>query len=147
MSDEIQIETSSKADNPFDATPMIESTQKVFDEMLAAANVQAVYGEPIKNDDTWVVPSAEIIGLVGYGGGRGGGKNGTENIGGGGGVGGWGRVFSRPVAAIVITPESVRVQPIVDVTKIALAAFTAMGFMVAMVARMSNKNARRALED
>jgi hypothetical protein len=42
------------------------------------------------------------------------------------------------VAAIVISPAGVRVEPIVDVTKIALAVFTTLGFMTAMIARMWN---------
>ena len=47
-------------------------------------------------------------------------------------------MLSRPVAAIVISPAGVRVEPIVDVTKIVLATFTTLGFMVAMLTRMRN---------
>ncbi len=56
--------------------------------------------------------------------------------GGGGGGGGGGYVFARPVAVIVSGPDGVRVEPVVDSTKIALAFFTALGFMVGMAARM-----------
>jgi len=66
----------------------------------------------------------------------------AENTGGsGGGGGGGGRVLARPVAAIIMSPTSVRVEPIVDVTKIALAVFTTLGFMTAMLTRM-NKSGR-----
>ena len=58
--------------------------------------------------------------------------------GGGGGVSG-----SRPVAAISIGPEGVCVQPVVDVTKIALAFLTAFGAMFMMFGRM--KRASREL--
>jgi uncharacterized spore protein YtfJ len=56
-----------------------------------------------------------------------------EGFGGGGG----GRVFSRPVAVIIAAPEGVRVEPVVDVTKIGLAALTAAGFMFGMWMRMT----------
>jgi len=59
-----------------------------------------------------------------------------ETGGGGGGGGGGGRVFARPVAVIISGPEGVSVEPVVDVTKIALAFFTALGFMVGMASRM-----------
>jgi uncharacterized spore protein YtfJ len=57
-------------------------------------------------------------------------------MGSGEGGGGGGRVLSRPVAAIVISPTGVRVEPIVDVTKIALAIFTTLGFMTAMLTQL-----------
>jgi len=46
-------------------------------------------------------------------------------------------VFSRPVAVIIAAPEGVRVEPVVDVTKIGLAALTAAGFMFGMWMRMA----------
>jgi hypothetical protein len=51
------------------------------------------------------------------------------------------------VAAIVISPAGVRVQPIVDVTKIALATFTTLGFMLATLARMQNTKPRKLRSD
>jgi hypothetical protein len=58
-------------------------------------------------------------------------------------------VFSRPVAVIIASPEGVRVEPVVDVTKIALAALTAAGFMVGMLLRMNRprKNMPNLLEE
>jgi uncharacterized spore protein YtfJ len=60
----------------------------------------------------------------------------TQNSGGGGGGGGGGRVLSRPVAIIIASPDNVRVEPVVDVTKISLAALTAGGFILGMLLRM-----------
>jgi hypothetical protein len=40
------------------------------------------------------------------------------------------------VAVIVASPSGVQVQPVIDVTKVALAALTAAGFMVGMMLRM-----------
>jgi uncharacterized spore protein YtfJ len=59
-----------------------------------------------------------------------------SQVGGGSGGGGGGRVLSRPVAIIVSSPEGVYIEPVIDVTKIALAALTAAGFMVGMVTKM-----------
>jgi uncharacterized spore protein YtfJ len=119
----------------------VETLHTTMDKFLSAANVEAVYGPPIREGDTIVIPTAEVLSAAGFGVGSGGGPQGpgeNENPGSGGGGGGGGRVFSRPVAAIVISPAGVRVEPIVDVTKIALAVFTTLGFMTAMIARMWN---------
>lgn len=40
---------------------------------------------------------------------------------------------------MVIGPNGVEVKPVLDVTKIALAALTAWGFMAAMVVRMMRR--------
>ena len=119
----------------------VETVQTTMDKFLSAAHVEAVYGPPIREGDTIVIPTAEVLSAAGFGVGSGGGPQGpgeNENMGSGGGGGGGGRVFSRPVAAIVISPAGVRVEPIVDVTKIVLAVFTTLGFMTAMIARMWN---------
>lgn len=128
----------------------MDVVEMTLDKFLDTAHVDVVYGEPIQHGDTTIIPCAEVLtGLVfgvGYGMGQGPkqpeneeeqaeGNNGSFGSGGGGGGGG--RTLSRPVAVIVASPEGVRVEPVVDVTKIALAALTAFGFMVGMVARMS----------
>jgi hypothetical protein len=46
------------------------------------------------------------------------------------------------VAVIISSPEGVRVEPVVDVTKISLALFTTLGFMVGMYLRMLNPKRR-----
>ena len=117
---------------------------ETMDQFLGAAHVSAVYGQPIEQDDTLIIPSAEIVSIAGFGVGSGYGTNeesdsGEKQIGGGGGGGGGGKVLSRPVAVIVASPDGVRVEPVVDPTKIALAFFTTFGFMVAMIARMMRK--------
>jgi uncharacterized spore protein YtfJ len=59
-----------------------------------------------------------------------------ENAGGGGGGGGGGASFARPVAAVVVSPQGVWVEPIVDVTKLGLAFFTMLGSMWMFWSRM-----------
>lgn len=57
-------------------------------------------------------------------------------VGMGGGGGGGGGASGRPVAVISVGEDGVRVEPVVDVTKIAIAFFTAFGSMVFMLAKM-----------
>ncbi len=117
----------------------IDMIQDTMEEFLSTADVSRVYGEPILTKDTLILPTAEIVAGMGFGAGYGMGPNDEEEIQGlGGGGGGGGRVFARPVAVIVSTPEGVRVDPVVDPTKIALAAFTTFGFVMATLFKMVN---------
>jgi uncharacterized spore protein YtfJ len=123
------------------ATPAVSALQTSFDKFLTAANVEAVYGPPVEQGENLVIPAAEILSVAGFG--LGSGTQGaaeaenadSSGVGGGGG----GRVFARPVAVIIMSPAGVRVEPIVDVTKIALAAFTTLGFMATMIVRMTRR--------
>lgn len=129
----------SEGTTSFDPNQAINTIQTTLEHFLSAADVEAVYGSPISQGENMVIPTAEVLSLVGFGAGSGGGsQGGTENTntGSGGGGGGGGRVLARPVAAIILSPEGVRVEPIVDVTKIALAVFTTFGFMAAVLTRM-----------
>ena len=117
----------------------VNTVQTTMDKFLSAANVDAVYGTPLREGENLVIPTAEVLSIAGFGLGSGSGSQGpgeNERPGGGGGGGGGGHVLSRPVAAIVISPAGVRVEPIVDVTKIALAGLTTLGFMAAMLSRL-----------
>jgi uncharacterized spore protein YtfJ len=147
MTDEIVAQAKSANENPFDMTPSLNVVSSTLDKLMDTAKVDVVFAAPIQNGEMVVVPSAEVLTVVGFGVGSGGGKDGEANVGGGGGGGGGGRSFARPVAAIVVTPNRVRIEPIVDVTKIALAAVTAFGFMLAMVARMNAQRAPRFDEE
>jgi len=134
-------------------TNTMETISSTFDNFLSAATVDSVYGKPIKSGDTTIIPTAEVLSALGFGMGGGGGTgpammnteeteaeegetdvtmSGGSGVGGGGG----GRVLSRPVAVVIASPDGVRVEPVVDVTKLGLALFTAMGFMIGMLARM-----------
>ena len=144
----------------------VESVERTFERFLEIASVKSVYDSPVQHGDKLIIPAAEVLGGLGFGVGSGAGlgenpgkkvgvdegegAEGEEPVdasptapgikveagGGGGGGGGGGRVFARPVAVIISGPEGVSVEPVVDVTKIALAFFTALGFMVGMAARM-----------
>jgi uncharacterized spore protein YtfJ len=118
------------------------SSLVIVEETLArfieTADVKAVYAEPVHQGETTVIPAAEVLCGMGFGVGSGGGGAGDgKGSGTGGGGGGGGRTFSRPAAVVVIDPQGkVKVKPVVDVTKIALASLTAIGFMVATISRM-----------
>lgn len=131
----------SQATTSFDPNLALNTMQTTLDRFLSAANVEAVYGPPVSQNEYTVIPTAEVLSIVGFGLGSGGGSQGAVedvNPGNGGGGGGGGRVLARPVAAIVISPTGVRVEPIVDVTKIVLAVFTTLGFMTALLTRMKS---------
>jgi uncharacterized spore protein YtfJ len=141
MSDEIV-----PVEQPQVALDLIQNT---MDEFLATADVHAVYGEPIEHGSTLIIPAAEVLCGMGFGVGSGSGSGSGEDgspaagSGSGSGGGGGGRVFSRPVAVVISDSDGVRVEPVVDATKIALAALTAAGFMVGMILRMLS--AKKAL--
>ena len=115
--------------------------QETISKLVDAADVTKVYGRPVKQGDVSVIPASENLTLMGFGVGAGGGTDGSENggAGTGGGGGGGGRTLSRPVAIIVVSPEGAYVEPVMDPTKIAMAAITAAGFMFGMMLRMGRK--------
>jgi uncharacterized spore protein YtfJ len=125
--------------------------QDNMDTFLEIADVSSAFGDPVQSGDNLIIPAAEILAGMGFGVGAGFGRGDKDDesqgrgSGGGSGGGGGGRVLSRPVAVVIASPEGVRVEPVLDVTKIALAALTAGGFMLATLARMSRRELR--LED
>jgi uncharacterized spore protein YtfJ len=119
--------------------------------LFEVARPGAVFAEPVTVEGRTVITASEVTVGMGIGFGVGGGtapaahdhgEEGTgpgpaeEGIGVGGGGGGGGGASGRPVAAIIIDPAGVRVEPIVDVTKLGLAFLTAFGAIFAMNARM-----------
>lgn len=135
----------------------VEPVERTMERYLEVASVKSVYDSPVKHGETMIIPAAEVLGALGFGLGAGMGvgefpdkKDEEEGkaaedqgkpaessgSGGGGGGGGGGYVMARPVAVIVSGPDGVRVEPVVDSTKIALAFFTALGFMFSMALRM-----------
>ncbi len=121
-------------DELLDEEMMMVTFDNNMDRFMAVASVDAVFGEPVEKGDTLIIPAAEVGSAMGFGLGSGTGEQGTNMKGNGGGGGGWN--FSRPVAVIVASPEGVRVEPVLDVTKVAIAAFTTAGFMLGLVLRM-----------
>jgi Uncharacterized conserved protein len=104
-----------------------------MERLLETADVSKVYGEPILHGDVMILPAAEVLAIAGFGMGSGGGvavhQEGQKSRGSGGGGGG--KTLARTVAVIVASPDGVEIRPVIDFTKIALAALTAAGFVVA----------------
>ena len=119
---------------------LLDSMKDIF----AAARPGLVYGEPLQDGDRTVITASEVVAGGGFGFGRGMGATPEQaasatngaGAGGGGGGGGGGGSSARPVAIIVCGPDGVQVKPVLDVTKIALAALTAAGVALPMLARI-----------
>jgi uncharacterized spore protein YtfJ len=122
----------------------VGGVERMMQTFLSKGDVTAAYGQPVQAGDTLIIPAAEVVGAVGFGLGFGAGSNEQADEqekpvpagGAGGGGGGGGRVFSRPVAVIVAGPNGVEVKPVVDITKVWMAALTAAGFVMASMAKM-----------
>lgn len=104
-----------------------------------AADAGAVFGVPLEQSGYTIITASELAVGVGLGFGAGGsfgerepgetaGPQGESGSGGNGGGGGWS--LGRPVAAIIIGPDGVRVEPIFDMTKVGIAAITAAGALL-----------------
>lgn len=122
-----------------------KSANELIGKLFDVTRPDAVYGQPITVGDQTIITASEYMAGMGVGYGSGGGTaptdreaeaEGEDATGFGGGGGGGGTTMARPVAAIIITPDRVRVEPIVDATKIAVTMFTALGAMAMALRKM-----------
>lgn len=102
--------------------PQGDPVTTFLEAWTTAVGVETVFGEPIAVGERVIIPVAEtsLGGGVGYWQGPGDAQPQprTVRLASGGGAGGG--ATTRPVAAIVITPDEVRVQPIIDAGKLVL---------------------------
>lgn len=128
--------------------------EKILEQIEAtptSASTKTVFGEPIKVGERTIVPVARVGGGFGLGFGRGKktpeqGENPAAQEGAGGGGGG--TVSARPVAVIEITPERVRVKPIVDVTRVIMAGMLLAAwnvFWITLTVRAVRRAHRRSV--
>lgn len=125
-----------------------ERAAEVMEKLFSVADSSAVFGEPVTQGDYTLITASEVSVGAGYAFGLGGGSGSgpsdeadaegekAEGTGMGGGGGGGGGSMARPVAVISVGPSGVRVEPVVDPTKIALAFFTALGAMALTLRKM-----------
>ncbi len=120
------------------SNPVEDQSGQLMERIFSATQPGAVFGTPVAANGYTVITASEITAGGGFGFGRGSGPGSTDGqkagesgaqsgsqMGGmGSGGGGGGGSSGRPVAAIVIGPSGVQVQPIVDVTKLGLAGIT-----------------------
>lgn len=107
----------------------VDEAGRLIERLFEVARTDAVFSDPVTQGDATVIVAAElVVGMgVGFGGGEDGAPDGERGSGGGGGGGGY--ALGRPVAVVSIQPHGVRVTPIFDLTKVAIAAITAVGAM------------------
>ena len=115
--------------------PLVDPTGQALSQLVSTARADAVFGQPVVSGDTTIISCSEIA--IGMGMGSGSGPVDEKGNPTGGGSGGGGGARGRPVAAIVITNEGVRVEPIFDLTKIVLASLTTGAFILLWVGRLS----------
>jgi uncharacterized spore protein YtfJ len=137
-----------------------EESMKVVDKILAAAQPGAVYGAPVVSGSYTVITASEVVAGGGFGFGsqlsptpattsgqtpdeQAPQAQRQEPVAIGGGGGGGGGSTGRPVAIIVMGPDGVRVRPVLDITKLALAWVTAGGAMALMLRRMRKASKAR----
>jgi uncharacterized spore protein YtfJ len=89
---------------------------------FADVSAARIFGSPIEAGGRTVIPAAafDIGGGFGFGGG-----SDTSTGGSGSGGGGGGHTMGRPVAVIEVTPDGVRVRPVLDWTRIGITAIAA----------------------
>jgi uncharacterized spore protein YtfJ len=131
------------SDKPFffETTSSAAETASLIGRLFDAVKPEAVFSKPHTEGDYTVITASEITVGMGAGFGGGGGtepssaEDGESASGYGGGGGGGGSALARPVAAIIFGPKGVRVEPIVDPTKIAIAFFTTLISIFAIVGK------------
>ena len=117
------------SDEDFFFTRAVETEQQAMDliaEVLRVAEPDAVFGKPQVHGQVTLITVSELTAGLGVGFGSGG----QAEQGSGGGGGGGGFSAGRPVAVISVTDQGVRVDPIVDVTKLGIAFLTTVGAML-----------------
>ncbi|WP_420629895.1 spore germination protein GerW family protein [Candidatus Leptofilum sp.] len=122
-----------------------ESANELIGKLFDVTRPDAVYAEPVTVGEYTVINASEYMAGMGVGYGGGGGtapstdeasEESSDSTGFGGGGGGGGTTMARPVATIIVGPNGVRVEPVVDATKIAITMFTALGAMAMALRKM-----------
>jgi uncharacterized spore protein YtfJ len=109
---------------------IISSVEQLSRAIERAASGEGAVGPQTTAGERTVIPLIETLAQGGFGGGTGGG---AQSEWGGGGGGGGGR--SRTIAVAVVGPEGVQIRPVIDVTRLALKAVSAIGALLIRSAR------------
>ena len=111
-----------------------QETTELIGRLFDVALPDAIFSDPLTKGDYTVILASETTVSMGAGFGGGGGIDTDGEQGSGGGGGGGGYAANRPVAMIEIGPNGVRVEPIIDASKIVvtfiaslIAIFAALG--------------------
>ena len=117
----------------------LRSVVKMMDRFKDIASANTCFGTPIPVGDQTIIPVADVMAGFGAGGGSGEGPapdDDIEGTGSGEGAGGGGFSRARPVAVVVVATEGVSVEPVLDITQIAMAGLAAGAFLGFWLVRM-----------
>ena len=126
----------------------LDELQKRFADMQGKANTQAVFGDVIEIDGRRLIPVASVQYLFGIGGGQGPTRSGARSRGArkptvpppGGGGGG---MHLEPIALVDLSNGRMRVEPIINFTKLIVVALVVVAWSIFWVARSANAGAAR----
>ena len=140
------------ADKPVDATaaptvsakvaPMME---RVLAHLTELSSPTAVFGAPIERGEMTLIPVSKYSVSLGVGGGGGTGPKQVDApaLGGEASVAAVARRGVRLRRAIIVTPQGVEIQPIIDVTRVALAGMaTAVAMTLFITAALRRAQSR-----
>lgn len=125
-----------------------EMSDKTVEKLAELARPHGVYSAPVVSGAYTVITASEVFGGGGFGFGSAPSSGeqpttaGAGEPGGGAGGGGGGGFYARPVASIVIGPDGVKIQPIADATKIAIAAMSVWAGVAVMALRIARGSRR-----
>jgi uncharacterized spore protein YtfJ len=124
-----------------------EDPREVFEQFIAVAHVDSVFGQPLTIGEYTVITASEVSVAMGIGYGKGYGTYPAkgegevkEQSGAGGGGGGGGISLARPVATISIGPKGATATPVLDFTKIYITLITVLGSMVLVFLQMLRRS-------
>lgn len=112
---------------------MEREIQRLFDVIEDASEqtgIGAAFGDPVEAEERTLIPVAATAYGFGLGFGGEGEDERTQEGGGGGGAGG----FARPIGLIEVSSDGVRVKPVIDEQKVALAGVMLTGWVVFWIA-------------
>lgn len=128
----------------------LDDLQRRFQEMQAKADVRTVFGDAIEMDGRRVIPVASVQYGFGMGGGSGPKPGEGEAPGGGAlhqtmqGGGGGGGVRVEPVALIEVANGKLKVEPIVNVTRLATLVLIVAAWSIFWISRTMRATARKS---
>jgi len=102
----------------------VDQAADLVGRLFRVAEPGAVFSPPLTAHDRTLITASEVMISMGAGFGSGG-----EGADAGGGGGGGGFSSGRPVAVVVVDAFGVQVKPVFDLTKVGIAAVTALGAM------------------
>jgi uncharacterized spore protein YtfJ len=123
-----------------------QSPEELIDKIYAAAQPGAVFSAPVVSGSYTVITASEVMAGGGFGSGtqpvskRKHAVEGEADASSGSGGGGFSR--GRPIAAIVVGPDGVKVQPIVDATRVVVTVFAVIGGLL-LASRVRNLRPRK----